>query len=95
MVERARSWIVRNAVVLSIVGSILLQTGTWVWWASKIDSRIVAVERWQDERRPVVDNMPVLREQFLLQMKILERIESGQKDLNEKLWNHIVGGKQP
>lgn len=86
MVERTRTWIVRNSVVLSIVGAILLQTGTWIWWASKIDSRVATVEKWQDERRSVVDALPVLRAELNAQSKMLEQILVNQKSLDEKLW---------
>ena len=89
MTERTRSWITRNATTLSLVGAILLQTCTWVWWASKIDSRIAVVERWQDERRPIVDALPVLREQLNGQSRPLEQILANQKGFDERLWQHM------
>jgi len=38
-------WMARNAAWIGIAIGILLNFGTTVWWASRIDARVTAIER--------------------------------------------------
>lgn len=71
------------AMLLSIVMVLLIQTGTFVWWASKVattvethDHRIASVETWRALMMTQNEMLVRLETRFSDQVRRIERLET-------------------
>lgn len=72
-------------VLLTMVG--MFTTG--VWWTSKLDSRILMLEEWKNEAKPIISKVDVFELRIERQYQLLQKIESTLTDLQKNLWVHM------
>jgi hypothetical protein len=70
-------------VLLTMVG--MFTTG--VWWTSKLDSRLLVVEEWKSEAKPIVAKMDVMELRLDRQYQILQKIDSAVCELQKYVWS--------
>lgn len=70
---RDQGWQISRKISMGIIVAILLQSLTAIWWAAKLDTRVMVQEQW------VRQNTHLSEMVFRLE----ERIISLQEDINE------------
>ena len=70
---RDQSWQISRKISMGIIVAILLQSLTAIWWAAKLDTRVMVQEQW------VRQNTHLSEMVFRLE----ERIISLKEDINE------------
>lgn len=52
-----REWHLDKKVPIAVILTIMLQTGTFVWWGSRLDHRVETLERESVSRIPQADRL--------------------------------------
>ena len=66
-------WQLEKRIPLGIIIAILLQTLTAIWWAAKLDSRVVMQEEWFQKNQQLAEKV----------FRLEERIISLHEELND------------
>ena len=89
-------WHLDRRVPISLIVTILLQTAGLVWWASGVENRVAALEKWQEARPPHLPSdtssrlVTVENNQSHL-LRTLERLETLMTRLDERLRKREIG----
>lgn len=66
-------WQLESKIPLGIIIAIILQTLTAIWWAAKLDSRVVMQEEWCQKNQQLAEKV----------FRLEERIISLHEELND------------
>jgi hypothetical protein len=73
MAPRGDSWQISRKISMGIIVAILLQSLTAIWWAAKLDTRVMVQEQWVRQNTHLSE----------IVFRLEERIISLQEDINE------------
>jgi hypothetical protein len=73
--QKQNEWHLDRKVTLSLILALLANAGATVWWASKLDSRVTAVEQRQEQVVDVPERITRVETQVLTLERYLQRIE--------------------
>lgn len=76
VVQLSENWHLDKRIPLALIGAILIQTGTAVWWAGSVNQKVVSLESWQNESKNVAADIAVVKSQISDLKDILRRIEA-------------------
>ena len=66
-------WRISRKISVGMIGAMLLQSLTAIWWAAKLDTRVMVQEQWIKQNTHLSE----------LVFRLEERIISLQEDINE------------
>lgn len=70
------SWHLDKKVPIALIMAITINIIVGIWWASKLDSRVEAIERWKTSNERIDARLSVIEEQQKVIQKVVERIET-------------------
>jgi hypothetical protein len=73
MNEAASNWKLDKHVPVAFIAALILNVGTSIWYASKLDSRVTQLEQWRADNRGNAE----------LLIRIDERLAQLTRDINE------------
>lgn len=73
--QKQKEWHLDRKVTLSLILALLANAGATVWWASKLDTRVTAVEQYQARSVDVPERITRVETQVLSIERYLQRIE--------------------
>jgi hypothetical protein len=80
--QQDREWHLDKKVPLALIVTLLVQSGAFIWWAAKADSRLDALERTSNASAPVIERVVRLETKVdaigdsINDMKVMLRIRS-------------------
>lgn len=74
-VKDQNHWVLDKRVNITMVLVVLVQTAAWVWWVSKLDSRVSNMEVWQTKYDNVGERLTRIEERQGYTIEILKKME--------------------
>lgn len=69
-------WQLEKRIPLGIIIAILLQTLTAIWWAAKLDSRVVMQEEWFQKNQHLAEKVFRLEERIIAIHEEINELEA-------------------
>lgn len=70
------SWRLERKIPFGIIVAIILQTLTAIWWAAKIDVRVVMQEDWFQKNQNLVEKVSRLEERLIGLHEEIDELEA-------------------
>ena len=71
-----RKWSIDRKIPLGIVTALVIQTVTVIWWAAKLDSRVVMQEEWFQKNQHLAEKVFRLEERIIAIHEEINELEA-------------------